>query len=76
MWNPLSLPLALLDVAAAIPRAVADLARAVALLEQAVAQAAALNETGEEARLLIVVSLEPYRQPKRPSVEELDAFTA
>jgi len=42
MWNPLSLPFALLGAVAAVPRAVG-------LLEQAVQQAAALNETGIEA---------------------------
>ncbi|MEA2457882.1 MAG: hypothetical protein QOC95_854 [Thermoleophilaceae bacterium] len=62
MWNPLSVPLALLGVAAGVPRALADLSRAVLLLEQAVAQAAALNETGEEARRLLVASLERVDQ--------------
>jgi hypothetical protein len=42
MWNPLSLPLALLGAVAAVPRAMM-------LLEEAVVQAAALNETGSAA---------------------------
>jgi ABC-type transporter Mla subunit MlaD len=40
MWNPLSLPFAVMGAVAAVPRAVV-------LLEQAVAQAAALNERGD-----------------------------
>jgi hypothetical protein len=51
MWNPLSIPMTALAALAAVPRALD-------LLEQAVAQAAALNEGADEARVLLAAGLE------------------
>jgi chromosome segregation ATPase len=55
MWNPLSIPLAALGMAASVPAA---LARVVDLLEEGVAQVTALNEGADDARRLLAAGLE------------------
>jgi ABC-type transporter Mla subunit MlaD len=58
MWNPLSLPLAALGVAASLPRVLEGLARTPELLERAVDEASGLNESADEARQLLTAGLD------------------
>ena len=58
MWNPLTLPLAALNAAATLPRAVVAVASGADALERAVAEAVALNGQARDARELMAAGLE------------------
>jgi ABC-type transporter Mla subunit MlaD len=64
MWNPLSVPFAVLEAIVAIPRGVA-------VLEEAVAQAAALNERGD----LVLEELAEARATFAEAMLQIDRLT-